>query len=1294
MDPYPPRAGEPTEICVKVRNHTGFTQTVQVQFSVANFGIGLPFVPIGPLRLVELPPYSEKLVCVKHIFTYGGHFCVQVQLSDPAGEYRPVKSQRNLDVAEFLEPGKVEYFEVPVGNPFPDPVTITLALVNHVPGWEMDYEPKVIPNAPPWPAKPTQVGVWLTPTGDLAELEDGKPVLHLEAYANGELIGGIRKVFRPPVPIHRPADPVYAEREITVHPYPPRAREPTEVCVELRNPTMFTQTVTVRFFWAYFGIGLPFHQINGPRPVVLPPHSVVKECITWIPPVGGRACIKVEVEREGYRKVWSQRNIDVGEPLRPGKPHSLEFSVGNPLAEPMTVTLGLIPHVQGWEIEVVPMVLRDMQPGDTHTATLTVQPPPGRPLPEDGTVIVDVEGYAEGKLIGGFRKIHRPPVPIHQPDEPPYAESEISVDPYPPRAGEPTEICTKVRNHTGITQTVLVEFSLANFGIGLPFVPIGPPRPVELPPYSEKLVCVKHVFTYGGHFCVQVRLTDPAGENPPVRSQRNLDVAEFLEPGKVEYFEVPVGNPFPEPVTITLALVNHVPGWEMDYEPKEIPNAPPWPAKPTQVGVWLTPTGDLAELEDGKPVLHLEAYANGELIGGIRKVFRPPVPIHRPADPVYAEREITVHPYPPRAREPTEVCVELRNPTMFTQTVTVRFFWAYFGIGLPFHQINGPRPVVLPPHSVVKECITWIPPVGGRACIKVELEKEGYRKQWSQKNIDIGEPLRPGEPHSLEFMVGNPLERPMTVTLGLIPHVAGWEIEVVPDTLLDMQPGEERPVMLTVQPPPGRPLPEDGTVIVDVEGYAEGRLIGGFRKIHRPPVPIHRPRDPVYAESEIGVDPYPAMAGKPTKLSVEVHNPTPVDRVVIATFSIAPFGIGLPFTTAHITPNPIAIFVPAWGAAKGHVIWMPPWAGKFCVQVELEVEGYEPVKSQRNIDVGEPLRPGIPHSLAFQVGNPYEEPVTITLGLIQHQHGWDISVSPMTMTNVPAGERVQATLMVTPARDAKLGTGRPIVDVEAHVDGRLLGGFRKLDRPPIPIHKPHEKDYAETEITVDPDPPKKGEETTITVELQNSGPSPVPVTVEFGWAKFGMGIAFTTTGIVSPTQLVTVDAGMTTTASTKWFPELAGPQCVMAIVQDAAGEYEPQRSQRNVRVIEEPPCGTTKVFTFTVRNDSPFTVTVEIGMVSFNVPADWMVTTDPTDTLEILPFEEGTVTVTVEIPCPISAQQALAVQQVRALQAAAGSVPTIDVEGYVNGDLVGGIEIQLLPETVWQVYLPVVLNEE
>ena len=146
--------------------------------------------------------------------------------------------------------------------------------------------------------------------------------------------------------------------------------------------------------------------------------------------------------------------------------------------------------------------------------------------------------------------------------------------------------------------------------------------------------------------------------------------------------------------------------------------------------------------------------------------------------------------------------------------------------------------------------------------------------------------------------------------------------------------GETRAVTLTVTPPAGQPLPPDGTVIVDVEAYADGMLIGGFRKVFRPPVPIHQPGDPVYAESEIGVDPYPAIAGVPTKLSVELFNPTAEDHVITATFSIAAFGIGLPFETDDITPNPVQIYVPANGSARGHVVWTPPEGlSKFCVKV-------------------------------------------------------------------------------------------------------------------------------------------------------------------------------------------------------------------------------------------------------------------------------------------------------------------------------------------------------------------------
>ena len=82
----------------------------------------------------------------------------------------------------------------------------------------------------------------------------------------------------------------------------------------------------------------------------------------------------------------------------------------------------------------------------------------------------------QGELIGGFRKIYRPPVPIHPSGDPIYAESEITINPYPPRAGQPTEICAEIRNPTDVTQTFTVTFSVANFGIGLPFHPTSHAR--------------------------------------------------------------------------------------------------------------------------------------------------------------------------------------------------------------------------------------------------------------------------------------------------------------------------------------------------------------------------------------------------------------------------------------------------------------------------------------------------------------------------------------------------------------------------------------------------------------------------------------------------------------------------------------------------------------------------------------------------------------------------------------------------------------------------------------------------
>jgi hypothetical protein len=1282
VHPEPPIAGHPTELCAEVVNPDLVEpHTATLEFRVGNFGIGVPFAPVGWAD-VEVPPGGHARGCVVWVPPEPGHWCIEVLLMQQGAD--PQRSQRNIDVWEPLSPGQEDELVFAVG-PFTETTTISFTAKNILDGWVVAVDPFSITLDATQPGTAT-----LRVTPPLEPLGRRQVIADVEGYVDGKMVGGFRKLDWPPVPLHRPKDPIYAESEISVWPYPPREGEPTEICVELFNLSDETQNVEVLFSRAAFGIGLPFDPIHEPIVVEIPAHHHQEVCIGWVPPEPGHFCIQVQLNVLGLPEYWpqfSQRNLDVAEPLRREVPHSVEFPVGNPSEHPVTITLGLIPHLPNWGLELSEDVLLDMGPGETRPVTLTVIPPDE--LPPDGHPIVDVEAYVEDELIGGFRKIFRVPVPLHRFPDPFYAEREITVHPYPPLAGEPTEICVELYNPTPDPQEVVVHFFWANFGIGLPFTPINGPRPVHLPPYSVVKECLHWIPPVSGHVCLGVELEMEGHE--PQWSQRNIDVDEPLVPGESHERLFPVRNPFEHPVTITLGLVHHLPDWVIELSKDVLPNVPPGDVQ--EVLLTVTPPPGRPLPPDGHPIVDVEAYVEGELIGGFRKIFRPPVPIHRPKDPIYAESEIFVHPYPPRAREPTELAVEIHNPTDDPQTVEVLFSVAPFGIGLPFEPVNEPIPVEVPPHGTVWPGTIWLPPEGGLWCIQVEIFIPGHAEPfYSQRNIDVGEPLEPNTPHSRPFPVRNPRNYPVTITLGLIPHFPDWGLELSDDVLSDMGEHEVRVVTLTVTPPDDLPL--DGDPIVDVEAYAEGELIGGFRKIFRPPVPVHRPRDPVYAESEIGVDPYPIVPGHPTELSVEVFNPTDEDRTVTATFSIAPFGIGLPFSTTHIAPNPIEIFVPKFGAARGHVVWEPPlWRGKFCVRVTLEMEGHEPIWSQRNIDVGEPLEPGQPHELDFRVGGwPHTGPVTITLGLINHQDGWGASLSQNTLTDVKPGQPLTATLTVTPPVGARLGSREPIVDVEAYVEGELIGGFRKMDWPPIPLHKPHERGYAESEISIDPYPPQLGKNSRVSTVVYNTGEDTVTVELEFGWAGFGMGIPFTTTGMLPYTRSVTLRPEMTTTAQVTWTPTYSGHQCVLVRLSDPEDRYEPQESQRNVDVVEQP-CGETRVYTFTVYNDSPFSTTVEIGVATFNVPDDWEVTVVPSGTLELGPFSEGVITVTVRIPCQLTFQGMRALQEMYALQEQAGSVPTVDVEGYKDGELVGGIELQFIYEAQFTLYLPVILKD-
>jgi hypothetical protein len=343
--------------------------------------------------------------------------------------------------------------------------------------------------------------------------------------------------------------------------------------------------------------------------------------------------------------------------------------------------------------------------------------------------------------------------------------------------------------------------------------------------------------------------------------------------------------------------------------------------------------------------------------------------------------------------------------------------------------------------------------------------------------------------------------------------------------------------------------------------------------------------------------------------------------------------------------------------------------------VELKVGDHDVVWSQRNIDVGEPLKPGLSHKLVFPVGNPMSVTQSIELGLIKHRDDIDASLSDTILPDVEPGDTVSVTLTVSPTGNAELGTGEPIVDVEAFIEGVLIGGFRKLDVPPINIHKPHEKVYAESDIYIIPEPPLYGKPTTVGTVVKNDGPAPITVDLEFGWAKFGIGIPFSNAGMVPYTRTVTVGAGLTKTAEVTWTPTMWGTHCVIIHLQDRDKLYEPQWSQRNVHVEDWPPCGEKMHFTLTLENSTPMSVTMDLGLFTFDVPADWIVTTVPSGSVEMGPNEVLTVDVFVEVPCPPTIQGMSEVLEIQRIQAEAGSNPTINVEGYIEGELVGGIEI-------------------
>ena len=247
------------------------------------------------------------------------------------------------------------------------------------------------------------------------------------------------------------------------------------------------------------------------------------------------------------KEFYSQRVIDMGEILLPNQSSQFEFTVGNPYTFPISVSLAAIRYFPQWEVIFDPAMLQ-LAPGVSSPVSMTVLPvqQPGDPEPREGEPAMEVEAYwagngLEGQLLGGFRKFFYPPVPIHQLEDPSYAEGEINTFPYPPQAGERTHLTFEARNPTADPQQVIVTFQVSNLGIGLPFTSISS-RTITLPPFQTGIAEAIWVPPSAGEFCVRVEVESPL-YSQPYYSVRNISIIRLPQPyGSPEIFQFAIGG--------------------------------------------------------------------------------------------------------------------------------------------------------------------------------------------------------------------------------------------------------------------------------------------------------------------------------------------------------------------------------------------------------------------------------------------------------------------------------------------------------------------------------------------------------------------------------------------------------------------------------------------------------------------------------------------------------------------------------------------------------------------------------
>jgi hypothetical protein len=380
---------------------------------------------------------------------------------------------------------------------------------------------------------------------------------------------------------------------------------------------------------------------------------------------------------------------------------------------------------------------------------------------------------------------------------------------------------------------------------------------------------------------------------------------------------------------------------------------------------------------------------------------------------------------------------------------------------------------------------------------------------------------------------------------------------------------------------PGRAPQIMNSARLDVGTYAPLDSNTVTHDVECPPVQL--PNDqPWFAEEEVQVYPYPLVTGSPSTIQVRIVNTSPTAQTVNVAFQTSPdrFGIGLSYNTFATD----VITIPAGGSAIAQAVFTPVSSGHYCIQIVITGAGLNtPLVTQRNIDVTEDLQGGMADDLTFQVGNPTAAIADVTLVVDNTCPGWQAEiVDPAggVLTDMAPGEVRSATWRVTPPDPVVLGSACHI-DVQGWIGGRLIGGIRKLDVPPVHLPTDVNPPWAEQEISTIPNPAVKGQPARYCIELQNPLPVTRTVTVEYQEADFGAGIGFTPVA----TQVLDLPPNSLDKYCIDWTPSATGTLHRCLRVKLSQPGYQDQYSQHNIDLVRILPIDLSKLkVPFVVRN--------------------------------------------------------------------------------------------------------------